>query len=62
MLKVIQGNRDELEKEVLRTIWLGSPEEADRLIGQLQNLPQPSLQLVTSCSKNGPLFPAPESE
>jgi hypothetical protein len=31
MLKVINGGRDALEAEVLRTIWLGSKEDADRL-------------------------------
>lgn len=62
MLKVLEGDRAAFEAEVLKTIWLGSPEEADRMITKLQNLPQPNLRLVTSPSTNGPLSPAPENE
>lgn len=47
-LKIIEGNRDELERKVLETIWLGSLEEADRLIAKLQTLPQPDLRLVSN--------------
>jgi hypothetical protein len=45
-LKVIEGNRDELERNLLKAIWLDTPEEADYLIGKLQSLPQPDLRLV----------------
>jgi hypothetical protein len=31
MLKIINGGRDALEAEALRTIWLGGKEDADRL-------------------------------
>jgi hypothetical protein len=38
MLKVINGGRDALE-EALRTIWLGSKDDADRLISRLKRNP-----------------------
>jgi hypothetical protein len=47
-LKIIEGGRDELERKVLETIWIGSLEEADRLISKLQTLPQPDLRLVSN--------------
>lgn len=50
-LKVIKGDRDELERKVLKAIWLGTPEEADYLIGKLQALPQPDLRLVADKTK-----------
>jgi hypothetical protein len=62
MFKVIDGERDAFERELLKTIWLGSPEEADRMIAKLKNLPQPKLQLVISPLMNGPLSPAPKNE
>lgn len=46
-LKIIAGDQDELERRLLKAIWLGTPEEADFLIGKLQALPQPDLRLVT---------------
>lgn len=46
MFKVIDGERDAFERELLKTIWLGSPEEADRMIAKLKNLPQPKLRLI----------------
>lgn len=62
MLKVLEGDRDAFEVELLKTIWLGSPEAANRMIAKLQSLPQPNLRLVTSPLMNGPLSPAPENE
>jgi hypothetical protein len=50
-LKVIEGNRDGLERRLLKAIWLGTPEEADYLIGKLQPLPQPDLRLVSGNTK-----------
>jgi hypothetical protein len=50
-LKVIEGNRDELERKLLETIWLGTPEEAVFLISKFQALPQPDLRLVTDNTK-----------
>jgi hypothetical protein len=47
MLKVINGGRDALEVEALRTIWLGSKEDADRLIGRLKRNPNIKLRLVS---------------
>ncbi len=61
MLNIIKGGRDEFEARLLKEIWLGSLEEADRMITQLQNLPKPSLHLVNAHSTNGPLSPAPEN-
>jgi hypothetical protein len=48
MLKIINGGRDALEVEVLRTIWLGSKEDADRLISRLKRNPNIKLRLVRS--------------
>lgn len=50
-LKVIEGDRDELERKVLKVIWLGTPEEANYLIGKLQALPQAELRLVAKKTK-----------
>jgi hypothetical protein len=50
-LKVIKGNREELERKLLKAIWLGTPEEADYLIGKLQVLPKPDLRLVADNTK-----------
>jgi hypothetical protein len=50
-IKVIDGNRDELERRLLKAIWLGTLEEADYLIGKLQSLPQADLRLVESNNK-----------
>lgn len=50
-LKVIEGGRDELERKLLTAIWLGTPEQADYLIGKLQSLPQPDLRLVVDSTK-----------
>jgi hypothetical protein len=50
MLKVIKGNRDELEVEALKTIWLGKPEDADRLIERLSRKPDVKLRLVGNAS------------
>jgi hypothetical protein len=50
-LKVFDGNRDELERRLLKAIWLGTLEEADYLIGKLQSLPQADLRLVESNNK-----------
>lgn len=47
MLKLINGGRDALEVEVLRTIWLGSKEDADRLIGRLKRNPNIKLRLIS---------------
>jgi hypothetical protein len=47
MLKVINGGRDALEAEALRTIWLGSKEDAERLIGRLKRNPNIKLRLVS---------------
>ncbi len=47
MLKVINGGRDALEVEALRTIWLGSKEDADRLISRLKRDPNIKLRLVS---------------
>jgi len=47
MLKVINGGRDALEVEALRTIWLGSMEDADRLISRLRRNPNIKLRLVS---------------
>jgi hypothetical protein len=54
-LKVIEGNRDELERKLLKAIWLGTLEEADYLIGKLQSLPQADLRLVENSNKG--LYP-----
>jgi hypothetical protein len=62
MLTVIDGDRDAFEKELLRTIWLGRPEEANQMIAKLQNLPQPKLHSVTSSLTAGSSSPAPENE
>lgn len=62
MLKVVDGDRDAFERELLQTIWLGSPEDANRMIATLQNLPKPKLQVVSSLPQNEPLSPAPEIE
>ena len=35
-LKVIEGNRDGLERKQPKAIWLGTPKAADYLIGQFQ--------------------------
>jgi hypothetical protein len=35
MVEVINGGRDAVEAEILRTIWLGSKEDADGLISRL---------------------------
>ena len=61
MLTIIEGDRDAFEAKLLKEIWLGSLEEADRMITQLQNLPKPALHLINSHSTNGPLSPAPEN-
>ena len=50
-LKVIDGNRDELERKLLKAIWLGALEESDNLISKLQSLPRADLRLVESNSK-----------
>jgi hypothetical protein len=47
MLKVINGGRDALEVEALRTIWLGSKEDGDRLISRLKRNPNIKLRLVS---------------
>jgi hypothetical protein len=47
MLKLINGGRDALEVETLRAIWLGSKEDADRLISRLKRAPNIKLRLVT---------------
>jgi hypothetical protein len=47
MLKVIVGGRDALEAEALRTIWLGSKEDSDRLIGRLKCNNNIKLRLVS---------------
>jgi hypothetical protein len=47
MLKLINGGRDALEVETLRTIWLGSKEDADRLISRLKRDPNIKLRLVS---------------
>jgi len=47
MLKVINGGRDALEAEALRTIWLGSKEDADRLISRLTRNRNIKLRLIS---------------
>ncbi len=48
MFKVIQGNRDQLEAEALRTIWLGDPEDATVLLNRLKPNRKNTLRLVVN--------------
>jgi hypothetical protein len=45
-LKVIDGNRSDLECKLIEAICLGSLEEAERLSGKLKALPKPDLRLA----------------
>ncbi len=62
MLKVIEGQRAALEAQALRTIWLGSPEDADRLLARLKRNPDVKLELVKADFQTAPLTPVQETE
>jgi hypothetical protein len=57
-LSFIEGNRDTFERKLLETIWLGSSEEAERMIAKLQTLPKARLRLV----EKHPLSVGPENQ
>jgi hypothetical protein len=45
-LKIIDGNRAELERKLIEALCVGSPEEVERLGNKLNTLPQPDLRLA----------------
>jgi hypothetical protein len=55
--KIIEGERDAFERKLLETIWLGSPEEAKRMIAVFQSFPKADLHLVETES-----FPSPRTD